>query len=189
MAVTLALSYVAYSAVRPPAPATPVYSVSTYSLYGSPSFLVVTLNASRPSAAPAQLMLDGASSSSGILTESARSFAWTDSLCTPSGYTFFSVNSSAGPLTVQSGSRVWIDGVAGAAANVPAGLNEVVIGPSAACSVTLPGGGEATFPSGSVSSVPFERLTAASFVAYVPYAAGGHALSLVTEGGVESVGF
>lgn len=188
VSVTLAVSYFVYAEVRFPVTPQPVYTTSAYTVYGSPAFLHLEVNASGPSPV-VQFTLDSTPSTSGVLALSGSGYAAGDSLCAAGVTTFFSVNSSSGVLSVGSSGPAWIDGVAESDANVSAGWNEVAIANSTSCTVTLPGGVAVEYPSSLVSTIPKVGAGDDSFLFLVPYETGGHEAAATFAGAVETYAF
>lgn len=187
-AITLALAGAAYSlADFHPSPV-PVYTESSYSIYGAPSFLHVEVDSTSPSS-PVELRLDGASSLSGILALTANGYAVTGGLCSSGETTFFSVLSGVGEVTVSGSGTTWIDGVEAPSSLVEAGWHEVVIADGSDCTIGLPGGALVRGPSPAVSSIPAESSSPRTFVFFVPYNSGGHAATIVFDGGTVALGF
>lgn len=188
VAVTLAVSYFVYAEVRFPVQREPVYSEGSYSVYGTPAFLHLQVNASASSQA-AQFAIDEASSSDGVLALSQGAYVTGQSLCGEGVTTFFSVNTTAGVLSVNSTGPAWVNGVEGSSANVSAGWNEVAISNSSSCAVTLPGGQLAEYPSPEVSAMPRVGDGSISFLFLVPYETDGHTVAVTFDGAVETYAF
>lgn len=188
VAVTLALSSVAYSLADFHVTPAPAYSSSSYSVYGSPSFLRIQVNASAPTA-PAEFRVDGASSLAGFLALAAGGYSSTGDLCSPGRTTFFSVSSGAGTIAISGSGSSWIDGVEASTAVVQSGWHEVAIADGSWCAIELPGGVQVSGPSPEVSAVPMESASPQSFVFLVPYFAGGHVATIVFDGGTQVIGF
>jgi hypothetical protein len=188
VAITLAVSYVIYSEIHLTPTDEPVYSMQSFSVYGSPSFLHLTVNASAETHI-SQIQVDSASSSAGILELAPSGYQTTTSLCAEGSTTFFTVLSGAGFLTVSSQGRVWIDGNESSSLNVTSGWHEIVISDSSSCTVTLPDGQEVSYPSDSVSSLPTVQSGPNSFVMIIPFAGDGHSVTTVFDGAIEKYAF
>lgn len=188
VAVTLAVSYFVYSEVRFPVQRQPVFSEDSYAIYGAPSFLRLQVNSSAPSQVE-ELAVDGAYSADGVLALGGGGYGTGGSLCGDGVTTFFSVNSTAGVLSVNSTGPSWIDGASAASAQVAAGWNEVSISNSTGCTVTLPDGQIVSYPSPQVSAVPLVGDGGSSFLFYVPYDTGGHTVAVTIGGEVETYAF
>ncbi len=186
--ITVAASYLVYSFARFPDTAHPVYTVSSYAIYGSPSFLHLEIRSSSPSS-PLELRLDATSSSSGVLELTASGYSSTDQLCAPGATTFFAVQAGPGTLSIAGAGTSWIDGVSGPSAVVTPGWHELVVANGSDCTVTLPDGRRASYPSASLSTIPMLSLLPQSFVFLIPYRVTGHVVTVVFEGGVEVTGF
>jgi len=187
-AVTLATSYMVYSLVTFHVSPAPVYSESSFSIYGSPSFLHLRVNATSGTS-PVEFRIDGASSLSGILRLTTSGYSNFGGLCAPGSTTFFAVLTAGGTLTVSGSGKSWIDGVAISAAQVQPGWHELIILNGSGCSVTLPGGGQATVTSSMVSSIPVESSSNRSFLFLIPYYTPGHVATIIFDGGTEVVDF
>lgn len=187
-AVTLALSCAVYSLADFQVSPSPVYSVSSFSVYGSPSLLHLQVN-STARTAPAELRIDNGSSLSGILELTASGYSETSSICGPGSTTFFSVRTGSGTLSVSGAGTAWIDGRRASSALVEPGFHELIISNGAGCSVSLPGGGLVSGPSAAVSSIPVESMNQLSYLFFIPYYTGGHVVTVIFDGGTEVVGF
>lgn len=188
VAVTLALSYTAYSLADFSVPSDPVYSVSSYTVYGSPSFLAIRVNSSAPSDV-AEFRVDNVSSLSGFLALTPRGYSAVGNLCAPGATTFFSVLTQTGTLAVSGSAISWIDGIEAASAHVQQGWHEVVMASGSGCSLELPGGSVVSGPSPSVSTLPMESASSRSYTFLVPYNSAGHVAAIVFDGGTQVVDF
>jgi hypothetical protein len=188
VAITLALSSFVYSEVRAPVRDQPVYAFRSFPVLGSLSILHAQVNSSTPSVL-SELRVDDASSSSGILALEGSRYSSLQSLCAPYAATFFSVNTTRGSLTVDDNGATWIDGIEEASSQVEPGIHELVISGASVCTVTLPDGQSAVYPSGSVSTVPEVTTSPESLLLLIPFQAGGHTITAVFEGAIETYGF
>ena len=188
VAITVALASAVYSQVHFGVVAGPVFSFESYSVMGVPSILHLEINSSSPSAI-SELRVDGASSLSGILELVPTGYSDVGSLCSPDAATFFSVNTTAGVLQVSSDGESWIDGVGGSVAQVGPGVHEIIISDASTCTITLPNGGQATYPSPSVLTIPRIGESELSTVLLIPYYTSGHEATAVFTGGIEDVDF
>ena len=188
VAITLATSYALYSVAVFPISSVPVFSLSRYSIYGSPSFLHLQVNASAY-APPAEFRIDNSSSLSGILRLTASGYSYTDQLCDPTSTTFFTVHTGSGMLSVSGSGTSWIDGNSAASFPVKPGWHEVVISNGSGCIVTLPGGSLENGPSADLASIPMQSLPPRSFIFLIPYYTSGHVATIVFDGATEVVGF
>lgn len=188
VAITLALSGIVYTVVHVSLDEEPPYSIQSYSVYGSPSFVYVRINSS---AAPVldEVQIDRASSSDGILSLDSGGYMALRTLCSLNATTFFSVDSPAGVLSVNSNGRAWIDGTEGGSATVPSGWNEIVIAGASGCSLTLPGGEVVSYPSPLLSPIPISEQGADSILIVVPCTTGGHTLTATLAGAIEQIAF
>jgi hypothetical protein len=186
--VTLAVSYAVYSLATFHASPAPVYTESSFSVYGSPSFLFVRVNASSATT-PAEVRVDGSSSLSGILRLTGSGYSNIDAFCAPGSTTFFSVLTSSGQLGVTGSGRVWIDGASGPSSLVRTGWHEIVIADGSGCSVSVPGSGQVTVTSPLVSPIPKESSNSRSFRFMIPYVSPGHLVTMVFDGGTQLVDF
>lgn len=189
VAMTVALAAFAYSQAHYPVSRQPVYSLSSYSIFGSPSVLHLQVNSSAQ-VSLSEVRIDSASSETGVLALVGEDYASVDSLCGPGETTFFSVNSTvAGSIRITGNGSTWIDGEAGPEVTVGPGLHEVMISDSAGCAVVLPGGVTVSFPSAQVSNVPEFFTSASSVLLLIPYFASPHLITLVLSGGIETLDF
>lgn len=188
VAVTLALSYVAYAQARFPVSAQPTYVASSYVIYGSPSMFLLRVNSSEPSSV-VELSLDSASSLSGVLELRDSGYDTTDSLCSQSVTTFFSVYTGAGTLSVEDNGLTWIDGNSSDALPVLQGWHEVIISNASSCTVKLPGGQALEYPSDLLSTIPLQQPIPQSFVFIIPCSTFGHTVTLSFNEGSETYGF
>jgi hypothetical protein len=188
VAITLAVSYAVYSLAVFPVSPVPVYSTSSFSVYGSPSFLHLQVN-STSRTWPAEIRLDGSSSLVGLLALTASGYSNADSLCAPGKTTFFSVHTASGVLSISGSGASWIDGVNASSALVREGWHEVVISNGYGFSVTLPGGLRESGPSSTLSTLPMESVVSQSFLFLIPYEAAGHVATIVFDGGTQVIGF
>ncbi len=188
VAITFALSFLVYSEVHVSVRSQPVYSFESYSVYGTTSFLHLSINASGPTAL-SQFRVDGASSSSGILELTSSGYQIAETLCSSGATSFFSVDSPSGILTVGSSGPVWIDGTESASAHVAAGWHEIVVSDSSSCQVTLPGGEQVSYPSQAVSSMPVVQEGPGSFDSMIPFVTSGHLITAVFDGAIETYAF
>lgn len=188
VAVTLALSYAVYAQAKFPVSAQPVYTASSYVIYGSPSMFLLRVNSSAPSSV-VELSLDSASSLSGVLELGGSGYGTTDSLCASGETTFFSVYSDAGILSVEDNGMTWIDGNSINALPVVQGWNEVIISNASSCTVKLPNGQALGFPSDFLSTVPLQQPLPQSFVFLIPCLTFGHTVTLAFNQGAETYAF
>jgi hypothetical protein len=188
VAVTIALSSLVYSQMHFPVTAHPVFSFETYSVAGSPSILHVQVNSSSQ-AELAELRVDEASSSSGILALIGSSYGTLRSLCASNATTFFSVTTTQGTIQVSGDGSSWIDGAEEGTAQVPAGQHELIISDASTCEVTLPGGEAVGYLSPPVSSVPEITSSPETMAILVPYETSSHTITAVFDGAIETIGF
>jgi len=188
VAITVALSSAVYSQAHFSVGTRPVFSFETYSVVGSPSILHLQVNSSSPSEL-SEVRLDEASSYSGVLALGPSGYSTLESLCAGGVATFFSVNTTAGALSVSSNGEAWIDGVQGTSAQVGPGLHELVISDASVCTVILPDGRSVQYPSASVSTVP--RIGDSQFTTtlLVPFNNSGHSITAVFGSAIEVVDF
>lgn len=188
VAVTLSLGYAAYENVRLPASREPVFVYGSYTVYGYPSLMFVTVNWSAP-ATPEFMSIDKASTSGGILAFDGSGYRAVNQLCAPALTTFFSITTGSGTLTVSSDGKVWIDGVQESSASVTPGMHELLISGATGCSIRLPDGSTVSYPSTSVSALPISFDGGGSLRTVIPYVSVGHDLLLVFDTGEASLGF
>jgi hypothetical protein len=188
VAITVALASLAYSQVHFSVGQRPVYSYSSYSVFGEPSILHLQLNSSAPSQLK-ELRLDGASSLTGVLVVTSSGYSSLQSLCSATATSFFSVNTTAGVLRVLTDGQAWIDGSEASSAQVGAGTHEVIIAGGSQCTLTLPGGATAAYPSPSISTIPRVGESELSATVLVPFETSGHRITAVYDGGIEVVDF
>jgi len=188
VAITVALASLVYSGVRFSPEARPVYSFESYSVLGDPSVLHLQINSSMPSEI-SELRLDDASSLSGILALTPSGYVSVGELCGSGVTTFFSVNTTAGSILISGGGQAWIDGVAESGAQVSAGIHELMIADASACTIALPGGLVAAYPSPWVSTIPRIGQSELDAVVLVPYSGTGHSVTAVFGSGVEVFDF
>lgn len=184
----MATSYAVYSLAVFPVSPIPVYSTSSFSIYGSPSFLHLQVNATSRTW-PVELRLDRSSSLAGVLELTASGYSNAESLCAPGSTTFFSVHTASGILSISGSGTSWIDGITASSAPVQQGWHEVIISNGSGCIVTLPGGLRESGPSALLSTVPIESVVPQSFLFLIPYRSTGHTATIVFDGGTELVGF
>lgn len=188
VSVTLALSAYVYSQAHYSVTSQPVYVDRSFDVYGSPSILHLQVNSSAPTTVGEE-RVDAASSSQGILRLTSSGYAAGNSLCASGESTFFSVNSTSGPLKVSTDGSSWIDGVESRLLVVGAGWHEVIIDDGKSCSLTLPDGSQPVYPSPSISGVARFSSLRQSFLFLVPYLHSGHVVTLVFSGSVEQYAF
>ena len=189
VAMTVALAAFAYSQAHYPVSRETVYSLSSYSILGSPSILHLQVNSS-VRVSLSEVRLDSASSESGVLALVGGGYTTVESLCGPRETTFFSVEVAAGgAIQVEGNGSSWIDGEAGPEVKVEPGVHEIMISNSPGCRVELPGGAIASFPSAQVSSAPEYSTSSSSAVLLIPYVASPHSVTLVLSGGIETFDF
>jgi len=188
VAVTLALSYTAYSLADFHVSSDPVYSVSSYTVYGTPSFLSIRVNSSAPTNA-VEFRVDNASSLSGFLALTPGGYSAVGNFCSAGATTFFSVLTQTGMLAVSGSAVSWIDGIETSSAQVQQGRHEVVIAGGSDCTLDLPGGTVVSGPSPSVSTLPMESESSQSCTFLVPYNSAGHVATIVFDGGTQVVDF
>jgi len=188
VAVTLSLGYAVYTHIRFPVRRSPVFLVNSHAVYGSPSLLFITVNWSAPST-PVLMSIDEASTSGGILALDGSGYRVVRQLCAASVTTFFSVTTGPGILTVSSDGTVWIDGVEGSTASVYPGMHEILISGASSCTIELPGGTAASYPSPAVSSLPVSYSGGSFLMILVPFDTYGHSLLLIFDTGEANLGF
>ena len=188
VAMTLALAAFAYSQAHYPVSHEPVYSLSSYSILGSPSVLHLQVN-STARVSLSEVRLDSASSETGVLALVGGEYTTVEALCGLGETTFFSVETAGGTIQVAGGGSSWIDGQAGPDATVNPGVHEIMISNSGVCQVELPGGALLSFPSDRVSSVPEFSTSAPSAVLLIPYLSSPHSAMLVLPGAIETIDF
>jgi flagellin-like protein len=188
VAITLALSGAVYSLADFHVTPVPAYALSSYSVYGEPSFLHIRVNSSAPTR-PAEFRVDNASSVAGVIALDLRGFSVVESLCAAGLTTFFSVLSGTGIISVSGAGVSWVDGVETSTSTVQSGWHEIIIEDGSGCGVALPGGAMVRGPSPSLSTIPMESSSSASFVFIVPYFTGGHVATIVFDGGSQVLDF
>jgi len=185
--ISLSLSYAVYEGVsRLAPPREGVFANQALTLGGSPEIMEVEINASSPNT-PQAFEADDASSRTGVLYFDGTSYGTTQGLCLPGATTFFSVyTQTSGLLQAVSNGRASIDGYWTGSLVVGPGWHEVMFLGASSCQVTLPDGSAPSFPSTSLTSVPFiGSIPSARFVVYVPTDGLGHSLILVFDGGYD----
>ena len=188
VAITLALSGSVYALTNFRLSPAPVFAESSFSEYGTPSFLHIQVNSSSPTSV-AEVRLDGASSTSGFLVLTAAGYSATGSLCAQGETTFFSVSSGPGQISVSGSTSTWIDGVETSTETVQSGWHEIVIGGGTGCAVSLPSGEVVDGPSPGLSTLPVLTSSTRSFIFLIPYYASGHVATIVFDGGTQVLGF
>ena len=159
-------------------------------IYGNPSLLSLQVNASAQVTIN-EFRIDAASSLMGVLSLGQNGYTVTGNLCASGLTTFFSILArTAGSLKVSTDGQAWVDGSRTHSASVDPGWHEVIIENGSVCSVTPPSGAPVYAPSASVSMVPLiGSMNATNFESYVPFVSSGHSITIVSEAGVETVGF
>jgi hypothetical protein len=197
VAVTLALSYLVYSAMRTQTTGVdsspPVLSSRSYSVYGTQSLRFLQVNSSVPTNVYA-VEVDNASSIAGFLDLTHVGYGVARTLCIEDGVTFFSVYSSTnGLLNVSTNGTAWIDGRSGSSTDVSPGWHEVMLSDSENCSVTLPDG--QTIGPGSTDVSPIPMIAGGgpgegrSFEFIFPYDGSGHTATITFNGAIETYPF
>ena len=189
VAISLSLAFFVYEGVsRFAPPRVDVFSNQLTNVGGTPSLVEAQVNASSEGA-PLALEADDASSHSGILYLNGTGYGTTQQLCLPNATTFFSVYTpSSGLLQTSSSGKAWIQGQWTSSLNVGPGWHEVMFSDASSCQVSGPTGGEFSFPSPDVSTVPVVgSFPSSTFVLYIPTDGLHHSLVLVFEGGFDSL--
>ena len=189
--IVVALSYFVFTQAAVPRHASrPIIVTKRYVIYGDPSLFFLQLNASGEVTID-EFRVDSASSLTGVLSLGQNGYGVASGLCAPGLTTFFSVFSpTEGSLTVNTNGESWVDGSSTHSAIVSSGWHELIIVNGSNCTITLPGGASVNALSKSVSMIPIVRsLNSTRFESYIPFATSSHSVSLVSEAGVETVGF
>jgi hypothetical protein len=189
--IVVALSYLVFAhAVVPRHLVNAMVVAQQYTIYGKPSLLFLQLDSSRVVNID-ELRVDTASSLSGVLYLGQNGYGVIEGLCAPGLTTFFSVFAPvAGNLAVVTNGQPWVDGNRVSSETVRAGWHEVIIMNGSTCEIALPGGESLSTLAGSVSTIPMIRsINSTSIESYAPYATNGHSITLVSEAGVETLGF
>ena len=188
VSITLSLSYVVYESVsRISPPAQMVFTNQLVQVGGNVGLVLVSVNSSELGT-PVAFQAGDVTSNSGILYFDGVGYGATHQLCLANATTFFAVHTTTGTLQARSNGTNWIDGQLTSALDVGAGWHEVVFSDSSSCSVTLPGGLPATYPSGEVSTLPLMgALPSHSYQLYVPTGGSVGTLALVFNGGYDRI--